>query len=121
MPTILRSAKASKKFKWTEKCEQAFQELKKYLGFPPLLSKPKSGEKLYLYLAVSKYMTSAALIREEENIQRPVYYISKRLLDVETRYLEMEKLALALIIASRKLRPYFHAHTIDVFTNFPLK
>ena len=113
--------KGSKKFEWTEKCEQAFQELKKHLGSPPLLSKPKSGEKLYLYLAISKYATSAALIREEENVQRPVYYVSKRLLDAETRYPEMEKLALALVIASRKLRPYFHAHSIEVFTNYPLK
>ncbi|PON72858.1 Ribonuclease H, partial [Parasponia andersonii] len=63
----------------------------------------------------------AALIREESNIQRPVYYVSKRLLDAETRYPDMEKLALALVIASRKLQPYFHAHSIRVFTNFPLR
>ena len=37
------------------------------------------------------------------------------------RYLEMEKLALALVIASRKLRPYFHLHTIQVLTNYPLR
>ncbi|PON34666.1 Ribonuclease H, partial [Parasponia andersonii] len=113
--------KGSKRFEWTKKCEQAFQELKKHLGFPPLLSKPNPGEELCLYLAVSKYATSAALIRKEGNIQRPVYYISKRLLNAETRYPEMEKLALALVIASRKLRSYFHAHSIRVFTNFPLK
>ena len=32
----------------------------------------------------------------------------------------MKKLALALVIASRKLRPYFHSHTIWVLTNYPL-
>ena len=47
--------------------------------------------------------------------------MSKRLLDVETRYPELEKLALALIIASRKLRPYFHAHSIKVLTNYLLR
>ncbi|KAL5574095.1 hypothetical protein UlMin_023692 [Ulmus minor] len=41
--------------------------------------------------------------------------------DAETRYLEVEKLALALIIAACKLRPYFQAHTIIVPTKFPLK
>ena len=30
----------SKRFKWTDKCEQAFQALKEHLGRPPLLSKP---------------------------------------------------------------------------------
>ena len=50
-----------------------------------------------------------------------MYYISKHLIDVEKRYLEMEKLALALVITSRKLRPYFHSHTIRVLTNYPLR
>ena len=33
----------------------------------------------------------------------------------------MEKLALALMVASRKLRLYFHAHLIKVLTNYPLR
>lgn len=43
------------------------------------------------------------------------------LLAIETRYPDMEKLALALITAFQKLRPYFQAHAIEVLTNFPLK
>ncbi|XP_063947521.1 uncharacterized protein LOC135152038 [Daucus carota subsp. sativus] len=58
---------------------------------------------------------------EEEQAQQPVYYVSKRLLDAETRYSNMEKLAYALILASRKLRPYFQAHKIEVRTSFPLR
>ena len=33
---------------------------------------------------------------------------------------ELEKLALALIVASRKLRPYVHTHPIEILTNYPL-
>ncbi|XP_022859441.1 uncharacterized protein LOC111380181 [Olea europaea var. sylvestris] len=58
---------------------------------------------------------------EEGTTQLLVYYTSKIFLFSETRYPDMEKLALALIIASRKLRPYFQAHTIHVLTNFPLR
>ena len=50
-----------------------------------------------------------------------MYYISKGLIEAEIRYLVMEKLALALVIASWKLRPYFHSHTIRVLTNYPLR
>ena len=46
--------------------------------------------------------------------------MSKRLLDAKTRYHEQEKLALTLMVESRKLRPYFHAHPIEVLTNYPL-
>ena len=88
---------------------------------PPLLSKPIEGENHYLYLAVSKEAVNTALVREEEKVQWSVYYVSKRLLDVENRYPELEKLALALMVTSKKLRPYFHAHPIEVLTNYPLR
>ena len=95
--------------------------LKEYLGKPILPSKLVEGEPLFLYLAVSEYAVSGALIREEEKVQWPMYYISKRLVDAETRYLEIKKLALALVIASRKLRLYFHSHTIYILTNYLLR
>ena len=50
-----------------------------------------------------------------------MYYVSKRLLDTEFRYLELERLALALIVSTRKLRHYFLAHSVVVFTNQPMK
>ena len=40
-------------FAWTNECQTAFDNLKKYLLSPPLLSPSNPGEELYLYLAVS--------------------------------------------------------------------
>ena len=111
----------SKDFEWTSACEQALQDLKKYLTSPPLFSKPKDGEQLYIYLAVSEGAVSAVLVREEESKQFPIYYVSKSLLNAETRYTQLEKLALTLVTAARKLRPYFQCHPITVFTTYPLK
>ena len=88
---------------------------------PLLLSKPVEGDPLFLYLVISEYAVSGALIREEEKVQWPVYYISKRLVDAETRYSKMEKLLQALLITSRKLRLYFHSHTICVLTHYLLR
>ena len=82
-----------------------FRTLKEYLSKLPLLSKLVDGKTLFLHLAVSEYAISGALIREEEKIQWLVYYINKWLIDAETRYPEIEKLPIALVIASRKLRP----------------
>ena len=106
---------------WNDKYEQAFRSLKEYLSKLPLLLKPIEGEPLYLYLAVKEYAISRALMWEENKVQWPVYYIIKRLVDAKTRYLEMEKLALALMIATRKLRLYFHSHPIWVLMNYPLR
>ena len=79
------------------------------------------GEELYLYLAVTPHAVSSALIREEDKVQRPVYYTSKPLRGAKGRYPQMEKLAFTLITASRKLRHYFQAHVINVMTNHLLK
>ena len=50
-----------------------------------------------------------------------MYYVSKALTDAETRYPEPDRIALALVTAARKLRPYFQAHPIIVMTSLPLQ
>ncbi|XP_028121271.1 uncharacterized protein LOC114318561 [Camellia sinensis] len=115
---LLRKKEA---FEWRPECTETLQSLKRYLSTPPLLSTPKPGEELYLYLSVSDHAVSAVLIREVNKEQRPVYYVSKTLLDAETQYLPLEKLAYVLLIASRKLQHYFQGHTINVLTEFPLR
>ena len=113
-----------KAFKWTDKCQKAFQDLKVYLITTPLLSPFVLGEELYLlylYLVVSPHAVSSALIREEDKVQKPVYYTSWALREAEGRYPLMEKLAFALITASRKLRHYFQPHVVNVMTDHPLK
>ena len=99
---ILRKA-----FEWTDECQKAFQELKDYLTIAPLLSPSIPSEELYLYLAVSSHAVSSALVREEGKVQKPLYYTSRALRGAKRRYPQMEKLAFALITASRKLRHYF--------------
>ena len=104
-------------FVWTEECEAAFEELKRYLRNPPLLSPSKEGESLQLYLAVSATTVSVALIREEGKKQLPVYYVSQAFQGAESGYPRIEKIAFALIVASRKLRQYFQASPILVMAD----
>ncbi|KAI5341938.1 hypothetical protein L3X38_009813 [Prunus dulcis] len=87
---------------WTADCETAFSELKEYMGRAPLLSTPEHGDIL-------------------DNAEHPVHYVSKALQDAEVRYPDIEKLAFALVVSARRLRPYFQAHTIHVLTNQPLR
>ena len=90
------------------------------MSIAPLLSKPEVGDTLIVYLSVSASAVSSVLIRRDGNIERLVYYTSKALQDAETRYSNIEKLALALVMSARKLRPYFQAHSIIVLTNHPI-
>jgi ribonuclease HI len=113
--------KKGKSFAWSEESDQAFERLKKYLSAPPLLSSPKEGEPLYIYLVASDKAVSAAIIRNDSGEQRPVYYTSKTMNGAETRYLPLEKSALALFMTAKKLPHYFQAHTMILLTSLPLK
>ena len=106
-----------KSFEWKDECQKAFEDLKKYLSFPPLLSPSMPGEELYLYIAVSQAAVSAALVWNDGRSQRPVYFVSRAFRGAEERYPRMEKLALALITTAQKLKPYFQAHIIIVLTD----
>ena len=66
-------------------------EIKQYLVEPPVLASPEASETLFVYLAVSNVVVSVALFKENTNgRQRPVFFISKSLEDVETRYNHLE-------------------------------
>ena len=96
-----------KDFQWTEECVVAFEKLKQYLSSPLILSKPKKEEVLYVYLLVTDYAVSLVLVRNENGVQRPIYYVSKSLKEAETCYLPLEKAVLAIMHTTRKLPHYF--------------
>ena len=68
-----------KGFEWTKECALAFQQLKKYLSRPPIMSSPEVDEVLFAYIALTPYTISLVLIRVDSGIQRSVYYVSKSL------------------------------------------
>ncbi|XP_075670508.1 uncharacterized protein LOC142640334 [Castanea sativa] len=70
---------------WDEECDRAFQDLKDYFGRALTLSASKPGGDLYMYLSVSEHAVSVVLLRDN-GAQLPVYYISKTLVNIETRY-----------------------------------
>ena len=85
------------------------------------MSSPVVDEVLFSYLVIVSHAISLVLIRVDDGVQRPVYYVSKSLNEVEVRYLPLEKAILGVVHATRKLPHYFQAHTVVVLTQLPLK
>lgn len=76
---------------WMSECQQAFEEIKTYLTQLPILSSLELCEQLYMYLAVSECVVSVVLFHNvKDKEQQPIYYVSKAITDVETRYTKME-------------------------------
>ena len=85
------------------------------------MSSLEPDEVLFAYIAVALDAISLVLIRVDNGIQRPVYYVSKSLHETKVRYLPLEKAILAVVHGTRKLPHYFQAHTVVILTQLPLK
>ena len=65
---------------------------------------------------------SSKSAQAKENLKQvPIYFVSEALSGSKLLYSEMEKMAYAVVMASRKLRYYFQSHKIKVPTSFPLQ
>jgi len=109
------------RFIWTHECEEAFVELKRYMANPPVLCKPELSIPLCLYFAVTEKAISPVLLQEQDQVQRPIYFVSKVLQGPEVRYQALEKAALAVVFSARRLCHYFQSFTVMVMTNLPIR
>ena len=80
------------------------------------MSKPKEEEVLFAYIVVASHAVSLVLIRVNDGVQRPIYYVSKSLHEANVRYLSLEKAILVVVHATRKLPHFFQAHTVVILT-----
>ena len=73
---------------------------------PPVLVPPQQGKPFKLYVSADDQTIELALMQEFEGKERVVFYLSRRLLDLETRYSPIKKLCLCLYFSCTKLRHY---------------
>jgi hypothetical protein len=123
---LYRFLKKHERFSWTIEAQEALDKLKATLAHTPILTPPRGGEPLYLYVMVTTQVVSAVIVveRTEEGhalpIQRPVYYISEVLSKTKARYPQIQKLLYGVVFTQHKLRHYFDAHPVIVVSSFPL-
>ena len=98
--------KADQEFVWREIHQKALVEIKYYLVKPPVLVPPQKHKPFKLYLSADGRAIGSALIQEFEGKERAIYFVSRRLLDAETRYSPVERLCLRLYFFCTKLRHY---------------
>ncbi|RVW59201.1 Transposon Ty3-I Gag-Pol polyprotein [Vitis vinifera] len=104
---------------WTDSCQNAFEKIKHCLTQPPILSSPIPKENCICIWRYQNGQSAPFYSAAPPKEQKPIYYVSRALADVETRYSKMELTALALRSAAQKLRPYFQAHPVIVLTDHP--
>jgi hypothetical protein len=86
-------------FQWDQACQNALDDIKKYLTNPPILCAPLKGCPLILYTATLP-TSLGALLAQNNDVRKEVslYYLSHTLLGVECNYLDIRKNMLSTCI-----------------------
>ena len=108
---------------WNDACEQASIKLKDILTSQPVLSAPDFSLQFYLQTDASEFGLGGVLSQlDDEDVEHPVLYLSRKLLKHEENYSVPEKECLAIVWAVTKLKYYLYGHKFIVMTDHqPLK
>jgi hypothetical protein len=120
---IINLTKKHARFKWNQECQTAFEYLKESLVVVPLLAYPDTNKPYVLYTDASDSCIGACLTQQtEEGEEKPIYFLSHKLSDTQTRWSTIEKEGFAIHYSLQKLDHYLHGAQFVIKTDHkPLK
>ena len=114
---ITELTKESVKFDWTPKCQEAFVRLKSAMQQGPVLALPDPSLPYVVHTDASGFAVGAVLMQDQGKGLQPIAFLSKKMLDAETRYPVHEQELLAIIHALSSWRHYLSGRKFKVMTD----
>lgn len=120
---LIRLTRKHARFCWDDACQSAFNRLKSKLAEMVMLAYPDTNKGYRLYTDASDYAIGATLSQmvydpeEGREIEKPIYFLSHKLSDTQTRWSTIEKEAYAIHYALNKLNHYLHSATFTIYTD----
>ena len=105
------------KFDWGARQQESFDLLKAALQREPVLALPDEKLPFVIHTDASGFATGAVLMQDHGKGLRPICYLSKKMLDAETRYPVHEQELLAIIHALRNWKCYLSGRKFTVMTD----
>ena len=105
---------------WSADCEAAFENAKLLLSTAPVLAAPRLDQPFKIQVDASQVGAGAVLMQvDENNIDRPVSYYSKKFNKYQGNYSTIEKEALALVWALQHFYVYVGGgvHPVVIFSD----
>jgi hypothetical protein len=102
---------------WNQGCQKAFEQLKQCLTSAPILTCPDFAKPFILQADASNFGLGAVLSQINTNgDEKPIVYLSRKMLARELNYTVSEKEWLAFVWAIVKLQYYLTDHKFTVFS-----
>jgi hypothetical protein len=95
LENILKKAKV---FQWTPKCDKAFETLKEKVSTTPILIFPNWENKFNVHVDASGISLGSILAQPRDGaMDHPIYFVRRKLSQVQHNYTTMEREGLAMI------------------------
>jgi hypothetical protein len=104
-------------FQWGAAQEKSFQQLKAAIQQQPVLILPDPNLPYVVHTDASQHAVGAVLQQDQGRGLQPIAYLSKKMLDAESRYPTHEQELLAIIVALNTWRHYLHGRKFTVRTD----
>ena len=104
-------------FEWTERCEHAFQQLKRDMTTTPVLAFPNNDDPFILDADAFDTAVGAALYQIQNGVERPVSFASHTLSPAQTRYCTTRKELLSIVVFTRHYKHYLLGREFTVRTD----
>jgi len=104
-------------FLWIEKCDCAFQDLKKLVSTALVLQGPNWDLPFQISSNASDTTIGAVLRQEEDKKPYAIYYISKNLSPPQLNYTVTKKEFLVVIHAFNKFKHYITGYLVILYTD----
>ena len=102
------------KFEWSTVHEEAFRKLKSAIAAGPILILPDPNIPFVINTDASGFAVGAVLQQDQGKGMQPIAFMSKKMLEAETRYPVHEQELLAIIHALNSWRHYLHGSKFKV-------
>lgn len=109
--------KETVKFSWGHAQQKAFVELKQAMQTGPVLVLPDSNLPFVVHTDASGFATGAVLQQDQGKGLQPIAFMSKKMIDAETRYPVHEQELLAIINSLSNWRHYLSGRKFTVKTD----
>ena len=104
-------------FSWGNDQKEAFERVKQKLGDAETLAYFDGNAKTQVITDASPVGLGAVLIQEQKGKRRVIAYASRSLSDVERRYSQTEKEALAIVWACERFHLYLYGISFEILTD----
>lgn len=116
--TPLTDLLGNKKFQWTPKCQDAFNEIKDKLTTAPVLCHPDYNKTFFVQCDASKTGVGSVIFqKDDEGFDHPIAYFSKKLNRTQRNYSVTELECYAVVLSIKKFRQYLEGYEFVVITD----